>query len=279
MGRKVLALSLVLVMALSFAGCEEPSAEEIVASVIESLDDVRTYQFDMDMTMDMAGEFEGEAMEVVMTMDGTGAIDVENSQMMMDMDITMTMPEELDVEMGMEMYLIGDTMYMMMEMPTMGSMWMKSEMPAGSWAEMNQVESQIALLEAAQVEYAGSEKVDGVNCYVIQYTPDMEQLWDLFSQQAGLGMGGVPDVEEEFLQDLISSFSVKQWFAKDTYFLVKAEIGMVMELTPEAMGFPEEEGVLNMDIAMSMLTHDYNQPVSIILPPEAETAEEMPWQY
>lgn len=49
-----------------------------------------------------------------------------------------------------------------------------------------------------------------------------------------------------------------------------------VELTPEAMGSPEEEGVFTMDITMSLLAYNYNQPVSIVLPPEAEEAVEMP---
>jgi hypothetical protein len=56
--------------------------------------------------------------------------------------------------------------------------------------------------------------------------------------------------------------------------LTKAEIDMAMEFTPEDMGFPEEEGIMTMDIAMSFLGYDYNQPVSIVLPPEAEEAVE-----
>ena len=53
MWTKILTVSLVLVMVLSLAACaKEPSAQEIVDGVIESLDDIRTYQFDMDMTMD-----------------------------------------------------------------------------------------------------------------------------------------------------------------------------------------------------------------------------------
>jgi len=47
---------------------------------------------------------------------------------------------------------------------------------------------------------------------------------------------------------------------------------MVMELTPEAMGFPEEEGEMTMNITMTLLAYDYNKPISIELPPEAEEA-------
>ena len=154
------------------------------------------------------------------------------------------------------------------------------EMPERSWEQMRQVESQVELLEAAQVEVIGSERVRGIDCYVLQLTPDMEQLWQLAMQQAAVtGEEILPTVAEEFLREMFRSFSVKQWIAKDTYFLTKAEIDMAVELAPEAMGLPEEEGVLTMDIAITFLAYNYNQPVSIELPPEAEEAVEMPTQY
>ena len=277
MWKKILTISLAMVMVLSLAACakeggELPSAQEIVDGVIESLDDIRTYQFDMDMTMDMAGEAEGEAFEVTMVMDSSGAVDVENRQMSMVATQNMSMPGQTEMEMGMEMYIVGDMIYMLAEMPGMEAMWMKSEMPEGYWEQMSQVEYQIELLEAAQLEVIGSEMVEGVDCYVLQLTPDLEQLWQFYMQQAQV-TGEVP---EESLQDIFQTFSVKQWIDKDTYFLTKAEIDMVMELTPEDMGSPEEEGVMTMNIAMSFWGYDYNQPVSIELPPEAEEAVETP---
>jgi len=271
--KNILPLSLALVMVLSLAACaKEPSAQEIVDGVIESLDDIRTYQFDMDMTMDIAGEAEGEAVEMTMVMDGSGTLDLENRQMRMDMTMSMAMTGEDEIEMAMEMYLIGDMMYMMMEIPEMGPMWIKSEMPEGYWEEMSQVEPQIELLEAAQVEVIGSERVGGIDCYVLQLTPDLEQLWQIVMQQAEVTGGEMPDVTEELLEEMFRSFSVKQWVAKDTYFLTKAEINMAVELTPEALGSPEEEGVVTMDMAVGLLVYNYNQPVFIELPPEAEEA-------
>ena len=279
MWKKIVAPSLVLVMVLTFTACVGlPSAQEIVDGVFEPPDDISTYQFDMDMTMDMAGEAEGEVFEAAMAVDFSGTVDVENRQMKADMTMNMAMPGEDEMEMGMEMYLISDMMYMMMDVPEMGPMWMKSEMPEGTWEEMSQVESQIELLEVAQVKVIGSETVRGVDCYVIQLIPDVEQLWQLVMQQAEVTGEGMPDVEEGFLQEMFRSFSVKQWIAKDTYFLTKAEIDMVVELTPEAMGYPGEEGVMTMDIAISLLAHSYNQPVSIVLPPEAEEAIEVPME-
>ena len=286
MQKKIVAISLVLVVVLSSVACAEevqeevelPLAQEIVDRVIGALDDQRTAQFEMDMTMDIAGEAEGEVFEMTMVMDSSGTLDLENSQIEMDMTMSMVMPGEGEIEMVMEIYLIGDMMYIMIDVPEMGPMWVKSETPEGTWAEMSQTEAQAGLLEAAWVRVIGSEKVRGIDCYVLELTPDMQQLWETAMQQAAVTGQGIPDVAEEFLEEMFRSFSVKQWVATDTYFLMKAEIDMAVELTPEAMGFPKEEGVITMDMSMVLLSYNYNQPVSIVLPPGAEEAIEMPME-
>ena len=150
-------------------------------------------------------------------------------------------------------------------------------MPEGTWDQMSQTESQIELLKTAQINFIGSEKIQGIDCYVFELTPDMDQLWQIALQQAALGGEEVlPDVPEEFLQDIFRSFSIKQWIAKDTYYLTKAEMDISIGLIPEALGQPEENGELSMNISMDVVAYDYNEPVAIVLPPEAEWAIEMP---
>lgn len=291
MWKKIFTLFLALTVAFPLIACGEEAAEEeklpstqaIVDSVIESLDDIRTYQFDVDMTMNVTSESEDEAIEATKVMGFSGALDLENKQMRMD--ITMNTAgtggeepeaERVYLEVYFEVYLVADMVYMMMEVPEEGPQWMKLEIPEGYWEQISQTQAQVELLRTARVEMIGSENVGGVNCYVLQLTPDMEQLWQLTMQQQGVIGGEMPDIAEEHLQEIFRSFSVKQWVAKDTYLLTKAEIDMVMELTPEAMGYPEEEGVVTMDITMTFLAYNYNQPISIALPEEAEEAMEVP---
>jgi len=282
MWNKILPVGLVLVMVLSFAACVgEPSALEIVNGTFESLDDITSYQFDMDMTMEAAGEAEDEAFEMNMMMDFSGALDLENRQMRADITMNMAVTGEDEMGIEMELYLIDDMLYMMTEVPEMGPMWMKQEISEGDWEEMSEgvklTESQLELLKSAEVKVLASEKIKGIDCYVLQLTPDMEQLWRTVMQQAQVtGEEILPEVEETFLEEVFRNFSVKQWFAKDTYFLTKAEIAMTMELSPEALGYPEEEGETTMDITMTIFAYDYNKPVSIALPPEAEEAVEVP---
>ncbi len=277
MRKKIVAISLLLVVVLSFTACAGlPSAQEIIDGVIESFDNIRTYQFDMDMTMDMAGEAEGEALEMTVTMDNSGTLDLENVQMRADLTMNMNMvaPEEDEMEMGVEMYIIDGMMYAMPEAPGEEPTWTKEEVPAERWEILRGIsglETYKELLETAQVKVIGSEKVKGVNCYVLQLTPEMAQLWQ--TAMGGVSAGGVlPPVSEELLEEVFRNFSVKQWVAKDTYFLMKTEIDMAVESTPEFMAYLGEEGEVTIDLTMSSLAYNYNQPVTIVVPPKAVEA-------
>jgi outer membrane lipoprotein-sorting protein len=278
--RKILALSLVLVMALSFIACggeSLPPAQEIVDGAVQALDDIRTYEFEMDMAMDMAAESEDETFEVTIETDYSGALDLDNQQMRLYMTMNVAMPEEETVEAAMELYLIDGTGYTMMDVPEEDPVWEKEEISEADWEGVIELlmlsKPQLELLEDSEVEVIGIESVQGVDCYVLQLTPDLAQLWETAGQQAALGFTsemGWPEFSAEVLDAASPTFSVKQWIAQDTYFLMKVDIDMDLELTPEVMGMPEEEGVATIGLVMNLLAYDYNQPVSIELPSEAE---------
>ena len=282
--KTVVSLSLVLLLAGSLAACTFgsvvdptlPTAQEIIDAVIESMSDMKTYQFDSDMIMSATGEDGCESFEMTMDMTLRGAVDIENRQMVADITIGAEIPGQGDMDVGMAMYVIGGTAYTKMDSVGFDPTWVKIEVTDAIWDEMSQTVELIGpyvdLLEAAQVRVTGIEKVAGVDCYVLELIPDMDQLWQLAMQQAEVTDTGMPALTEELLSELFRDFSVKQWVSKETFFITRVLIDMSMELTPEAMGYPEEDGILMMDILMYLLVHDYNQPVSITLPPGAEDA-------
>ncbi len=304
MMRKILALSLVLVMALSFVACDGedlPSAQEIIDGSIQALDDVRTCEFDVEASMDVDAEVEGESGNANMEMDASGALDIENYQMHMAMTMHVAATGEEDMDMEAEAYLVDNTLYfltdalgMMTDIFGMGPTWMKleisemgellemEELPEEYWEQADLLELQTELLEfqtelleALDIEVTGSERVDGIDCYVLESNPDMERLWQTFMEMyetMGLETTDIPEDFEDYLDEMVRSLSIKQWIAKDTYFPMKVEIEMNMEFNPEEMGYPEEEGEVSVDMSMTMLIFNYNQPVSIELPPEAEDA-------
>jgi len=300
--KKLIIMAITLIMVLSFTACngetaeeeeeeiigeELPSAQEIIDGVTEALASTRSYQFDMNMTVDTSGEAEGEAFNMSMDMDGTGAIDLDKKEMMMNMTMNMVVPGEDEIDMDTAMYLIGDTIYMQMTNPLFGGppMWMKFEVPEESWGDMSSQIDQLGLLsemfemgEMGEVKVTGSASVAGIDCYTVEIIPDIEQLWQLVMEQMQLSeqTTDIPEMTVENFPDILKSYSIKHWVAKDTYHIAKMEMAMEMQMTPEDMGLPEEEGAVNMKMKMSMLIYDYNQPVNVILPPEAEDAVEVP---
>jgi hypothetical protein len=117
--------------------------------------------------------------------------------------------------------------------------------------------------------------VNGTTCYVFEVVPSMEALGELLSQQA-LGMGGM-DFGQFNLAELFKEMSVKEWIAQDSYRVMKAEVYMRMEMSPADVGATEADfEKMTMNINVGERLYDYNQPVSITLPPAALDAMEMP---
>ncbi len=274
----IVALGLVTVLALGACGVD-PSAEEIVEAMTEAMGTVDTYQYEAGLAFTATGEEAGEPIDMSMTMDLSGALDLASQQMRAEITMEASISgEDPDIQaIGMEMYLVDDVMYLHTQLPEMGSlsMWLKSEIPEGDWEELEQVGPQIELLEAAQVTVAGSEKVGAVDCYLLQIVPDLAQLWETLMAQGQAAGGAWPEIPVEAGLPDISSFAVRQWVAKDTYYLMKAEIDVTMSMPAETAGLSEEEGDVEFEITATLMAHDYNRPVSIELPAEAEDAIDM----
>jgi len=183
----------------SFEVLKLPSAQEIVGSVITALDDRKSYEFEMDMSLDGAGKFGGEPVETAMTLAASGALDPENRQMRFDMTVSAAPWGEDERAMAVEMYLVDNMVYMMQDVPETDPMWITEEIPETYFEQAIEQLSEQAntltelhteLLQAAQVSIIGSEKVKGVDCYVLQLTPDVQQLWQSVAEQIAL-TGGV----------------------------------------------------------------------------------------
>ena len=281
--KKVVGVSLLLTLVLSITACNGdklPSAEEIVAAILDSQQNIETYQLDMDMEMDITVEAEGETIEMYVGIDYGGSIDVQNTEMEIVMDINMMIPDVGEIEMAETVCVIDGMMYIGVDMPAfMGdSTWMKAQIPAEMLTVMDQVESLTALIKTAEITVLGSETINGVDCYVVEVVPDADQLWELVSQQLQFMWEEIeiPALAGEIIRKMYDNISLTYYIAKDTYFVISSSLDMYLELTPEDLGHPEEEGLMKMDITMDSLAFDYNLPVSIELPPEAEDAIEIP---
>ena len=274
MRKKVLLFSLVAVLLSSLTSCI--SAETVVERVTQSLHEIDTYQYDMNMTINIAGVVDGEEGELTVSTDSSGTADNVNRRMWMEMELAlhMTLPEEEEMVVGMEMYLIGNDSYMLIEVENETSLWLKERMPVGSWDETAKLNTDVAILEEAEVTLIGSEKIRGIDCYILEIIPNEEKLFDAVYQETFITGEQVPTLTEELIRELIKNASVKQWVQKDTFFPAKMEIVMEAEVPPDIMG-DEAEGMLTVSMTIASLIFNYNESVNIELPTEAEEA--IPW--
>lgn len=292
MERKAIAvlIAVVAIVAIAMlAGCVEEkrmNTAEIKGMALATAENIDNYKFDMNMTQNMLISNETDETEMTTISNGSGTVDEANKKMEMEMMTTMKMPEEAKMpetrEMKRDMYVINNTLYMKMDMgiPTMPEKWTKIEMPEEYLESQNQVGQQMELLNVSEVELLEDEKVNDVDCYVLNLTPDIEKYWETVMKQGGMSglMQSLRQNDSFDIGKLIKEMSIKQWIAKDTEFPMKTEMQIKMVMSSADLNIPEteEEFTMTMDQRTNISFYDYNKPVMIELPKEAESAAEYP---
>lgn len=250
--------------------------DTFLKKVSEQSTGFQTCELVMDMKVTMEG-WDGEEEEEInldLSVNGSMAMDLPAKKMKMIMDMTMELPEELrepdmPESISMEMYLMDDTMYVNMGKEFGG--WMKMAIPESQWGtvwdEQNIMNQQTdLLLNAYNIEIVGEKTVNGVKCYEVTMEPDMKQVMALFGEQMGDYMPEEMDPSEmEEAMDMIKNLSIRQWYDKETFLPVRAEISLSFEDEGEDIS-------MDMNMEMNMKYSKINKPVTIELPKEAEDA-------
>lgn len=281
--KKLLLISLALVLSFSlvaFAGCKEKLPQEEIDQIIAGALAASYDTVSFDMGVPMTVEAEGGDAPGTMTVDmsGTGFIDIINQAMRMTIEMDMSIPGAGPQDINAEIYVLEGWMYTGVDVPDMGEQWQKMELTEEMWQQQDQVGQYVELLATAvEVDYKGTETVNGVECYVFEIEPDMDNLTEILSQETStLGIINLSGLD---LAELYQELSVKEWLAKDSYLLQKTEIELVMEVRPGDVGATGDDfDKMTIDIGMTMRFYDYDQPFTVVLPPEALDAEEVPIQ-
>ena len=118
-------------------------------------------------------------------------------------------------------------------------------------------------LTNSKVKVIGSETVKGVECFTLKLTPNMEQLMDFGEHDENIGTAmfyftDIDDAEGSF-KKFLENFSIRQWVAKDTYYLMKAEVQLNLEYRKSSCLFTK-----------NLLIYHQNESLDISLPSEAE---------
>jgi hypothetical protein len=269
-------LLLLALMVVAFSGCveEKPSSEELKAMMIESVEDVETAAFsvDMDQTIKVINNSEKDRSLRTMTFEtrsmGDGVLNVTDRAMKMTTTTTTSSEETGEIVSEMEMYMKGDTMYTKID----GNWTRMPGMPEDMWDQQNQVRTQAELLNASEIELVGSEKVNGEEAYKVRVVPGMETFTMILNQQMGsmpLYTMNITDIFEE------SEMEWTTWISKESHLPLKNQVSMEMALTSDMMGLPVDEmGEIEMEIESdsTVIYSRYNEPVVIEVPEEAMAA-------
>ncbi len=216
-----------------------------VNKVIEAQKNVKSYVFESEIS------YGGAGMGITMPMNGK--VDVENKKMYMNMSM---------MGQNMEMYLIGDEMYM-----EQAGQWIKmtksdleqeSSGMAGFEDQAKQYEKTTEILKSpkTKIDVAGEETVDGVACYKVNIVPDAEKLKEQLGKSSEMMQG------MEYTLN-VSSYTI--YVDKVTNFIKKEDVKFDMEVSAQGTK-------MKIGMQMKFVYKDINKPVDIQLPEEAINA-------
>ncbi|HEX7475903.1 MAG TPA: DUF6612 family protein [Dehalococcoidales bacterium] len=301
----IVSILLLLVLAASSCTYANTKTADIVSSAQTAGANVQTYQFDVNLSLNLvtSGSTSASNMNINVTGDGTGALDKAQKDAHGLFNVSADIPVLGKQNIPIEYYLAGGWIYMKLGIPMLGDQWNKVQAQEPQWETEDQIAQQLGFLKTAvQIEQEGSENVDNVDCYVLAVKPDLTKISEwLTSLEQSLGSetqqfslpAAKPGTD---LSKFIKQLTIKEWVAKDTYLIAKAEIGMDISMRAADFGLPtktpeataggalsrvapaflsDAKGQMTVNVSASIKYHDYNQPVTVTLPPEAQNAKEM----
>jgi hypothetical protein len=292
-------LVLMLILPFSLVGCgREPAANEVIAKCLSAMTKLDWYNLDTIVTNTYTVIDEGSSKTSIAQWNGTKFVNVADKEMKMTMNIG---EDGLNLSL-FEMYFVNGWEYLNQIIPYvygqygLDNIWTKTKLTDESWTSEAQVSQQIELLKTAtKVGLLESETVDNVGCYTLDVVPSREAMIDwVFSQQQpnGPSMNWWRTTTSRSREIYIKAYkggSIKEWIAKDSYLIMKADINVLFEVTPEDINtndLPLEQssgdtGVkvtgfekITSDFHGQMRFYDYNKAIPIELPQEALKAQE-----
>ncbi|HWQ18834.1 MAG TPA: DUF6612 family protein [Methanotrichaceae archaeon] len=281
MMKKLILLALALVV-VAFSGCigngpgeSAPNATELKTMAIESAMKLKSYNFDLESTQNIVitnrSASTANTTNVAITASGQGSVNLTGRVM----SVTSTMNVISDsannvTPVETQTYFINDTIYSMV-----GNNWTRLQVPESDllWQQQNMVAQQSELLNASTITVAGSETVNGLDCYKVTVVPDINVYAAILSQQMGSSLPLAYINLTELYQNGTEEWTA--WITKDTHLLTKNDIRLVFTITPETMGLSPAAGDFQMKVNLQSVMNfkDFNQPIHVVLPAAAYSAQ------
>ncbi len=258
-------------------------AQSIVEKVLNASQEIKTCTFNMNMIINTSIECVDAWKEMRMKLDGVFNVDNVAKKMKAVIYITM---EELGVGLEkttMELYILGDKQYTNIKKTGAPSYWQVKELSSSNWDNMHYWKNHVDLLQKSEIRLLSTEKVNGIDCYAMQISPDRAEFLKMMLTEQRLGQQ-FSEEELAILTTALSRFfvsfmdlSAKEWIDRDTYLPRKTEMIMDIYIGPDEfieLGLIVLAGYeFTLGMSINLAVESYNEPLSIILPPEAQDAK------
>jgi len=276
-----LIFTLIMAMALAlpaFTGCggkpaATPTGQElpqILDDALLAVENAESYKFSVDASTVVKTTETSEWEDMTATITMTGATDNVDNEIQINYEIHLS-GLLFEFEEGLNdfngaIYSLPDWTYSWTDMYENENQWSKVPSSGEVNEQYNIVAQDLKLLASPEnIEFLRYQGFDGSECYVLKVTPNVEnsENWFYEHQMTTTDFIYWVDVENEVVEN---AFTV--WIDAETKLIKKMEADMLIDFT-EA---PEFDTItLGVDIELT----DFNEPVSIVLPDEAQNAEEV----
>ena len=258
-----MAFILVLLAVLSLVGCGSSGvklpADQVVQRAFAAQSGLSTSHVEITENATARGIWGGSTLNA--SLNGTGSSDIDSANKKMKAHLSTNMdynghpfPVSADV------YMVDNYSYTQITIASMTGDWSKSLLPADFWLTTDNMQFIDSILQSTQAESLPDEKVSGIDCYVVQLTPDIAATQQMLSRQSII-RGDLPD-----MASLISDLSFRVWVAKDTSYFTKIEMALSARVTPQSLGKTTNGDAIDITLSLIMQPTDLNKPVSIELP-------------
>lgn len=250
------------------------TAQEIATNSIVATGKMNSLKLSMDFAMSFTMPSEGATVTMSVQQTATGSVNIPDKQMDMVMNMVMEIPNQGTQNMAAEIYLIDGWMYMKANVPGVGDQCTKMKLTDELWAMQSKFSSMTDFLKSPiGLELTGSEKINGIDCYILNIVPDVTSLTNWIENQMQPGQTGI-NLSGLDMSKILQNFTVKEWVAKDSFLVIKQQVGIKLDMSSLASGSASGADQMKIDMNATLTYYDYGKPVNIQLPPEALNAPE-----
>lgn len=263
--------------ASSIVPIDASEADEIINKIIDNTASIASYRLNRNITQTFysTGQSSGQTSSRIYSQ---ALYDSSSQALEMTNIIALKQPAEQPSWPVVEnaIFIVDGTMYMRGLFADKPNIWSKTPVTPDIWKKQDQVRFLMNFLQSDQVSGLFQETIEQGNSIerniILEIMPDPEILWEFFINQPGIQLPGRPP-EGLTYDQIINNSRMKIRVDQITFLPNKVETSLDIAITPEMLPSFKYKFMCS---ASALLTFsDYNQPVDIVLPEEAEKAEEL----